>query len=448
VDVSPRRQTSALNASIDCQQTVIRGSASSMTSDMTKIRGTAQAAFLAIGLFSLLVFWLYGLDLPVRRDNAVYLYAGQQLLNGEPPYISILDQKTPLTTFVTAFSLVVTSPIADDQVIGMRIAFIAMSIATTLLTFQLARKLFPHTAVAVLAPLAMLGFHGFVLQGAMGGEPKTVFLLCFVCALLFLAYKRWFWAGMFSALCVLTWQPAAIVALTALAFAGMQSKQHRVGALAWLVLGGAVPTVLLVGYFTAVGAFEEFFRSVLVLPIYQETPNQNELLLLLKSIWLGFPIASAFIVIGLLSFAAYAVMRLRTTKPWSDNAFVPAGLALLLFGAWSLIDYQGYPDFFPFLPFAALGLVALGMEVERRFGIHTTSIGASFSVVSFAFVAALSIVPLLNVALTNHLSKHSAIWRNGLEKQRSAYADVVTTANPGCAGPCRIAILGLPEIPA
>jgi hypothetical protein len=84
-------------------------------------------------LLAILVFFMYGLELPLRRDNAQYIYTAQRLLHGEMPYQSLFDMKTPLTSFVTTFALLVTQNIFDEPIKGVRFFHFAMSIATILL---------------------------------------------------------------------------------------------------------------------------------------------------------------------------------------------------------------------------------------------------------------------------------------------------------------------------
>ena len=58
-------------------------------------RVTWAGAILAL-LIAVVLFSRFGIDDELRRDEAIYAYGGQQMAQGVPPYLSILDPKTPL----------------------------------------------------------------------------------------------------------------------------------------------------------------------------------------------------------------------------------------------------------------------------------------------------------------------------------------------------------------
>ena len=49
---------------------------------------------------SALVYRQYGFAGPLTRDDAIYLYSGQQMAQGTPPYLSIWDHKGPLAPMI------------------------------------------------------------------------------------------------------------------------------------------------------------------------------------------------------------------------------------------------------------------------------------------------------------------------------------------------------------
>jgi hypothetical protein len=48
-------------------------------------------------LISAWIYAQYGFNGPLKRDAANHLYAGQQMAEGIPPYVSIFNHKTPLS---------------------------------------------------------------------------------------------------------------------------------------------------------------------------------------------------------------------------------------------------------------------------------------------------------------------------------------------------------------
>ena len=137
------------------------------------------AVYILLFLFSVLIFALCGLDLPLHRDNGIYVYSGQRLLLGEIPYQSVFDGKMPMTPFVTAFALYISQPFFDDPLRGMRVVYMIIGIITILLSYPLAQKLFKDKFAAILAPLMMIGLHGYMFQAAIGARPKQLLLIFF-----------------------------------------------------------------------------------------------------------------------------------------------------------------------------------------------------------------------------------------------------------------------------
>jgi len=409
------------------------------------------SAYLMVCLFSVLVFSIYGLELPLRRDNAQYIYSAQRLLQGEMPYQSIFDMKTPLTSFVTAFALLVTQNIFDEPIKGVRSFYVAMSIATILLTYVLAKRLFDNKFESLLAPLTMIGFHGYIYQTAIGAEPKLLLLLFFVAGLILIVEKNWFSLGIVSALCAFTWQPSGILLMAALMYAIVQKPKDRFSAFARLSIGFLMPSAIIFGYFLLNGAFKELVQGAFIVHSYLQRPNENELLNITKMIPFGFPFSSWLIVISLLAFFIHGLRSViksgNASRP--DNPYLPFVVLLSLFLIASLIDFQSYPDFFVFLPFCSLGIIifyraAIRLITEKR---HITS-NINLSMFKYLFFLLLISIPFLNALFSNIFSNHAAIWRGGLIEQKRAYSQIVRAALGNYDANSNIIVIGVPEIPA
>ena len=407
-------------------------------------------AFLLLTLLAILVFFMYGLELPLRRDNAQYIYTAQRLLHGEMPYQSLFDMKTPLTSFVTAFALLVTQNLFDDPIKGVRFFHIAMSIATILLTYHLAKRLFDNKFESLLAPLMMIGFHGFILQAAIAAEPKSLLLLFFVPGLIFVLDKKWFFLGLVSALCAFTWQPSGILFIAALIYAVIQESPYRLKAFAKLTIGFLIPSAIIFGYFLLNGAFKDLIQGTFIVHIYIDRPNENTILNIAKMIPFGFPFSSILIVVSLLAFFIHGLKKVVNSRKAGlpDNPFLPFITILSLLLIASLIDFQGYPDFFVFLPFCCLGVVilyrALIDMVKEKF---SSTSGFGVDIVKSLFFLILLTIPFLNALFANIFSDHAAIWRGGLIEQKRAYSAVVKAAVGNYDENSNIIVLGVPEIP-
>ena len=407
-------------------------------------RETMYASFLIIA-FSVLVFSLYGLGLPLERDNSIYLYSAQRLLEGVPPYLSIFDVKTPLTSFVNALLLLPSQIVFDEPLHGVRIGNMAIVTVTALLTYRLSTKMFNGKGTALFAPLAMLGFQGYTVMAAIGGRPKVLLLVFLLLALNFLWDRRWFAAGLASALCAFTWQPSGIVLIAAMVFAANSGARDGLRAPILMVGGFFLVTALLSAYFVFMGAFQEFLDGSFLAHLFVErTVEQSELREIVYAIQHGFPFSSSLIVLGLLSIVPFLAVtawvnwkKCRSASP--ELAYL---LMLIMFVTWSVFDFQAYPDFFVLLPFAALGiqwvLQNLADAIGNTFGFGWRHRGVAAQWVMVCF--------LLTAPLFAFVGSKIAAGPT-LDDERARYETIVRTAL-GEEGLSRknVLVLEIPEI--
>jgi hypothetical protein len=128
--------------------------------------GTAAAAAkaspareLGVTLWLAAIFLFFGfirvrlLDFPLERDEGEYAYSGQLLLKGMFSYRSLHTMKLPGMAMVNALAMLLFGPSAR----GIHLGLMAANFATTLLLFQLTRRLFTASiAVMAAATFAML----------------------------------------------------------------------------------------------------------------------------------------------------------------------------------------------------------------------------------------------------------------------------------------------------
>jgi hypothetical protein len=402
------------------------------------------ASFLIIA-FSALVFSLYGLGLPLERDNSIYLYAAQRLVEGVPPYLSIFDVKTPLTSFVNALLLLPSQIIFDEPLHGVRIGNMVIVTVTSLLTYRLAMKMFSRKGTALFAPLAMLGFQGYTLMAAVGGRPKVLLLLFLLLALNFLWDRRWFAAGLASALCVFTWQPSGIVLIASLVFAANSGERDRLRAPVLMLGGFLLVTALLSAYFVFMGAFQEFLHGSLLAHWFVErTVEQSELREIVHAIQNGFPFSSSLIVLGLLSIVPFLAVEawVNWNKHRSASPELAYLLMLVMLVTWSMFDFQAYPDFFVLLPFAALGiqwvLQNLASVIGNTFGFEWRHrcVAAQWVLVCF----------LLTAPLFAFVGSKIAAGPT-LDDERARYETIIRTAlGEEGVGRKNVLVLEIPEI--
>jgi len=85
------------------------------------------------------------LDMPLERDEGEYAYAGQLLLQGVPPYLQVYTMKWPGTH--AAYALIMA--VFGQTAAGIHLGLILVAIATAVLVFLLARRLYGDVAGAV-----------------------------------------------------------------------------------------------------------------------------------------------------------------------------------------------------------------------------------------------------------------------------------------------------------
>ncbi len=93
------------------------------------------------------------LEVPFERDEGEYAYAGQLILQGIPPYRLVFNMKLPGT--YAAYALIMA--LFGQTVSGVHLGLLLLNLATIVLEFLLARRLFgDYAGVAAAACYALL----------------------------------------------------------------------------------------------------------------------------------------------------------------------------------------------------------------------------------------------------------------------------------------------------
>ncbi len=334
-------------------------------------RHDLRSLFLLIVLFltAAFVYSRYGTQGELYRDGAIYVYSGQQIIQGVPPYVSMFDHKGPLASFLCAAGVWAAELTGKDELLCIRAIFFAISCASAAAIFLLVRALFESRSQAFFSSFVFLGFYGFGAAALGGPDPKTPVVLLEILALFFLTTRRWFWASLCGSLAALSWQPTGIYAVAALLLATFQAPR-RVPALALAALGTLLPWIACGAYFLAEGALAEFVDGTLVFNLkYLDTPTslKNHLGFLLTAMIVNFRAMGFPIVLGLFVLPLLYAWRMRETGLSFFACLVRDRFSSILLTfplpvIWSVLDFQGYADFFVFLPYAAVGF---GWLLER-----------------------------------------------------------------------------------
>ena len=196
------------------------------------------------GLVALAVYAAHGFDGTLDRDQGTFVYAGQEVARGVPPYAGIFNSVGPLGDVVTGIGVRLGSTLGIDPVLAARLTYLVASAAAVAALSMLAREALRSRIAGLVAPAVFLTFAGFLELATGGPREKTVMVLCLEGGLLLMLRRRWWWAGALTALATLTWQPVILSALAAAAVALATARGPRLRPAASYVAGGLVPVAL------------------------------------------------------------------------------------------------------------------------------------------------------------------------------------------------------------
>jgi hypothetical protein len=203
-------------------------------------------------------------SMPLERDEGEYAYAGQLILQGIPPYKLVYNMKLPGTYVAYAFFLFLFGQTPS----GVHLGLTVLNVATTILMFFLAKRLFGELAGTIAAVAYALLSCGTEILGLQAHATHFV-VLAAVAGLLLLTENRKlltiFGAGTLFGLAFVMKQPAmffGIFVALFIAWSDWRSKQAKRATLARvavLILGTAVPFAVTCLILWKCGVFSKFW---------------------------------------------------------------------------------------------------------------------------------------------------------------------------------------------
>jgi MFS family permease len=333
-----------------------------------------------------LLYTRFSLQGGLARDESLYVYGGQQLVNhGTPPYASVFDPKSPGATFLAALGIALAKLVGASQLSGARIVFLICSILTVLAIYVLAMLLWRSVVGAVIAAVVFSSFLDFAADALPGPDAKTPAVLFAVVSMCFAARRKWFWAGVFSALGLLVWQPlfgySIVYGVLALVLGdplgtsdGDAAPVVRRPKAHWrpfwiTVLGVAIPVAITSIYFAAAGAFGKFIEAALVFPLRGAKPKSltlHERLRLIRQTIItsyqfsGYQFSGYLLIVGYCVLIVLVVLIFvrhgrRVGAAFADPVVGVVALTGVVQCAYAATNFQGGPDVFPLLAPGALG---------------------------------------------------------------------------------------------
>ncbi len=115
-------------------------------------------------MVAVLLYTRFSPRLWVNRDAFIYLYGGQRVLHGQPPYVSEMDPKGPVSSLLSAAGVAVARLLGRNDILVVRIEFLALAVLGVLGVYLLVRALFDSVLAAVFAAVAFTGFRSFAFN--------------------------------------------------------------------------------------------------------------------------------------------------------------------------------------------------------------------------------------------------------------------------------------------
>ncbi len=308
-----------------------------------------------------------GLSSGLYRDAAFYVYAGQQVAAGNPPYVEVMNRAGPLASLLPALGIELGRLFGTTDVMGARLLFFGLAILTPPIAYLTARDIFGSRLAGCASATTLLGFGVAARLSTAGPESKVAMIAGLSITLLLLVRRRWFSAGIATGLVTLTWQPvlfALAPAAVALVLLSGGSAKHRAGRALRYGVGGLLTLAITVGCFALAGATEEFVQG-----FWSANAKYTKQAAALERPWrvwdhlqVAFGWTLWLLVIGsiaalVLGITAWGLRRTAPKRAADQVMLAVACLGGLVWVGWFAFDRA--PDTMPLLPAAALGLGGL-----------------------------------------------------------------------------------------
>jgi hypothetical protein len=319
---------------------------------------------------------LRGFDGELSRDLGLYMYAGQRVADGVPPYVGVMNRSGPLAHLVPGVGAWLGDRLGVDDLLAVRVLLLVVSMLVVWLTYLLCRDLFGSRAVGASAAVFLATVPAFVLYAVGGPRDKTTMMLFLTATLLASVHRRWAVAGTCLALATLTWQPVFLPGVATVAVAALLSTGRRLRAVVLVGAAGVLTTLVFVVGFVLAGALPEAldgFIRIHLRDTYQPGISDDP-----ESTWEAFHEAYGFatylLVAGLAAMLLVALpgllrlARRRTTPEGRarDVALVALAAGEVVGLAWSWRTFNGWADALVLVPYAVVGLAGvLALAVGR-----------------------------------------------------------------------------------
>ena len=341
---------------------------------------------------------------PEGGDEAIWDYVAQCILRGQVPYRDVVEIKTPLSAYLSAGAMMVGRSTSLSDVIAVRLLNSVFAGLLSAITYLIGSEYLRNrlaACIAFLIPLVPTHFSEWIVSGT---EPKLPMVLFGMLSVYFIARRMPFWSGLFSMLACLCWQPGLMFTGVALLMFSRYLTNWRDFGAAKVVLGAAIPLVMLLLYFYLRGALSDFWLWTIVYNLKVYAPETGRGIretagVLSRVLIRVFKFDLAIVAVSLAGFIYFLIRRVRarqkatgvpTTLLFEDSILI-LPLVYFLF-CW--INFQSGPDLMPLFPFGGLFAALFITKLSSaRFGKRFLGRLPS---VSIAFLAVLIVIRTLS----------------------------------------------------
>jgi hypothetical protein len=326
-----------------------------------------------VGVVSLVVYVVHGFNGFIDPDLGAFLYGGENVARGIPPNDGIINSDGPLADAMPGLAIWVGHAFGVDPVLAARVWFAVLSAGCCALLSMLARDAFGSRAAGFVVPGVLLLSERFLVLASNGPREKTTMVLFLLLTLVLLGRRHWWGAGACTALATLTWQPSLAPALAAtIAAVLLEPAGSRLRTLGRYLFGGLVPSAATVAVFALTAALGPALDGfILVNVLYTHQPSAVAApLATWRMLWRSYHLS---LVIALVGLAVLLVTTVRAVAVARRGPPSPAVRYVVILGVgagaattWTAAALNGGPDLFVVLPFAALGVAALVLQVASR----------------------------------------------------------------------------------
>ncbi|MGH2404868.1 MAG: hypothetical protein ACRDGN_10445 [bacterium] len=206
----------------------------------------------------------YGLiDYALVRDHAYYAYYGFRVAAGDVVYRDLVDNKTPLSMYLSALLVGLARIVGTDPLTTIRVGYLLMSAVVVALTAAILMSAFRDRRLALMGGMLLATFGTLSRLSISGPEPKVPMLMFALLGTLAAQHGRWLLCGVTVGLAGLAWQPGwSFTGVGLVAILATSTRRWRDAA--WLLAGVILPVLGAGVYFAWHGALRDAIWQTVV----------------------------------------------------------------------------------------------------------------------------------------------------------------------------------------